>query len=138
MRHARFLHKLPKPCRLIVGLFVATAASACTMNESRDDWAQLIAHDSRFPMLYAQSIMIMSVDDKRFGPKYKTVWVKPGYHEARIAYIDCALPVLVVTCVSTAGEEIVPFEAEAGKRYYFRKADTIWVQEVSDDDERLN
>lgn len=133
MRWYKRCRSLAHFARLLSLGALAMGLSGCASTEiDESQWAELLAHDSNFPILYAQSIMILAVDGKRFGPKYKTVWVKPGYHEARIAFIDCALPVLVITCVASGGERTVPFEAEAGKRYYFRKAETIWVEEVKE------
>ncbi|MEM7252376.1 MAG: hypothetical protein AAF493_13240 [Pseudomonadota bacterium] len=124
---ARFRRRL---MRLATPLTLAGLLGACTTeNVKEDQLAELVAHDSQLSVLYAQSIIILAVDGHNFGPKYKSVWVQPGYHEARIAYIDCALPVLVVTCLRSARELTVPFEAEAGKRYFFRKANSVWIEE---------
>lgn len=92
-------------------------------------WARLEVEVLQVPVVYKKQGVIISIDGTDFGPRYRSVRVPPGYHEVHAVFIDCPLPMLVLTCFDNALEEIVPFDALAGRTYVLRREGAAaWIE----------
>ena len=124
--------------RLAVGALLLGLVSGCG-RELGHEWARLRVETVQVPIVYKRQGVILSIDGHRFGPEYSSVVVPPGYHEVHAVFIDCALPMLVLTCLDSAIEQIVPFEAVAGETYVLHRGRrSAWIEPVSRAEQRTH
>lgn len=114
-----------------IPLLLVLVLGGCA-HELGEKRARLTVEWVQIPVLYRKQGVIISIDGYKFGPRYSSVIVPAGYHEVHAVFIDCPLPMLVLTCFDSALEEIVPFEAVGGETYVLhRGATSAWVEPVS-------
>jgi len=122
---------------LAAGALLLALVAGCG-RELGQEWARLRVETLQIPIVYKRQGVILSIDGHRFGPEYSSVVVPPGYHEVHAVFIDCPLPLLVLTCLDGAVEETVPFEAVAGETYVLHRGRRgAWIEPVSRAEQRI-